>query len=283
MSKTRRKSLGQYFTPVSVIDCALDALAWLDRKGDSSRRRVIDPACGDGGFLHRVIDRGFAKPATVAGLDKDEDLAVAWEQNGRGPAEGPLLEVADGLLADHFGRVSIAEESFDWVIGNPPYAGEGLKNAAPDDLAKIADTYELARLRWKNPGSPERLRALPIEILFVERFWRLCRPGGFIAIVLPVGVFANTRWRFVREWLLARVTLHGVIGLPRKTFRAGGITARTCLALAGKAPAPDHHQVFFAEAEHIGLDDEENELPALLELWKNGETVATDERPWRLD
>ena len=102
-------------------------------------------------------------------------------------------------------------------------------------------------------------------------------------MVLPEGLLANDRWRFVREWLLPRVTLHAVVGLPRTTFRAGRITARTCLLIARKAPPGPDHEVLLAEVEHIGhRAGEPNDLPGVLEAWQDGREVVEEGKPWRV-
>ena len=285
MPNDRRRALGQYFTPPTVIDFALDALAWLDEDGGDARaRRLIDPACGDGGFLRRALERGLVAPANAFGIDADETLRATWNDALAPGPDGPWLGVGDGLLAEAVCGRPVHEEAFDWVVGNPPYAGEGLKHADAEVFARIAERYELCRLRYRSllPG-PEQLRRFPVEVLFAERFVRLCRPGGLIAVILPEGIFANERWRFVREWLLARVTLHAVVALPRTAFRPGRVTARTCLALARKGAPPPGHEVLLAEVERIGRKSgEANDLPAVLEAWRAGAEIAGPAAPWRL-
>lgn len=243
----KRKALGQYFTPPEVVGFCLEALGWLDAGNDAARRRVLDPACGEGAFLAGALERGLCLARNTYGIDLDGGLAASWREQGLGGPEGPWLGIGDGLLAESVCGQALAEGSFDWLVGNPPYAGEGLRAAAPEVLEQVRGRYELAARR---PG--ERLRRLPVEVLFVERFWRLCRPGGWVAMVLPEGLLANARWRFVREWLLPRVTLQAVVELPRDTFRAGGgITALTCVVIYRKAPAPPGHEVTLAQVERL--------------------------------
>ncbi len=283
MPANHRRSLGQYFTPLTVVDFALRALQWLSLSPapGPATRTLIDPACGDGVFLLRALALGLAAPAHTVGIDRDADLADQWSQRGLGGPTGPSLAVADGLTTTCAGDRPVVAGSFDWVVGNPPYGGAGLKDASPEALARIAAQYELARRRsGQAVSSPEQIRRLPLEVLFVERFHGLCREGGWLAIILPVGIFANERWRYVREWLLERVTLHAVIGLPRATFRAGATTAKTCLAIAQKSPAPAGHEVVFAEVAHIGLHGDADELEEVLRLWQAGARVSSDGAPW---
>ena len=282
---SRRQSLGQYFTPATVVDFALDALAWLSREDPVGPlyRTVIDPACGDGAFLQGAIGKGLVAGCRAFGLDNDPALRDVWREGGLAAEAGPRVDVSDGLLTESICGTPVEEGSFDWAIGNPPYAGRGLKEADEGHLQQILERYELCHLRYQSRAlEPQDIRRLPIEVLFIERFYRLCRPEGLIAIILPVGILANERWRFVREWLLPRATLYAVVGLPRDTFRAGGIAAKTCLVIARKSPVPCNHEVLLAEVEQIGLKEEADELPEVLRMWMKGGEAAKPDRPWTL-
>lgn len=51
ISREERKELGQFYTPDFVIDYI------LDRVSISPKKKLLDPACGSGGFLSRAYDR----------------------------------------------------------------------------------------------------------------------------------------------------------------------------------------------------------------------------------
>lgn len=277
MDNPHRKRLGQYFTPPTVVDFALDVLEWLSAEQDFETRRVIDPACGDGAFVRRVLERGLALSANVWGIDRDPALEAVWRDLGLFDGNGPRLLCGDGLLDFE----TATGGGFDWVVGNPPYAGEGLKQADAQVLREVASRYQLPALRsGRLTSTPDDCRRMPVEVLFLERFVQLCGPGGLVAVILPVGLFANARWRFVRDWLLARFTVEGVIGLPRSTFRHAGITAHTCLAVIRKCPPKSGHEVFLADADAIEPGDGGSDLPALFAAWQQGRELSDGERPW---
>jgi len=247
--------LGQFFTPRALIDFAFDALAAFG--AEVADARVADPACGPGEWLRAALERGAAQ---ALGADCDPAMARAWADSALAGDPRCALTVADGLAAG-----VLPEAACDLVVGNPPF-GADLADAGPDALRELARTSRLPfpdrgdRLLVEPSQSDlRRLARYPIELLFLERFAALCRPGGWIAIILPEGVLSNARWRHVREWLLGAMTVYAVVGLPRSTFRAHGTTARTCLLLLrARAPAPDH-EVALAEAESC-------EAPALAAL-----------------
>ena len=269
MPTTHSRSLGQFFTPPGVVDFTLGALAWLDAASTATSRRLIDPACGEGAFVLRALEAGLVRPPNAYGLDTDPGLQEVWR--AQGALSGARLGVADGLLADEVCGEPLLRESFDWVVGNPPYAGTGLKEASQQLLAAVADRYDLWRHRFgRDRLTWDNLRRVPIEILFIERFWQLCREGGHIAVILPEGVFSNSRWRFVRDWLLSVATVQAVVGLPRNTFRTGSTTAKTCLLLATRRPPVAGHRVRLAEVDSVGVGADQDRLPQLLAAWKEG-------------
>ncbi len=269
MPTAQSKSRGQFFTPTTVVDFTLGALAWLDAASTATTRRLIDPACGEAAFVLRALEAGLVRPPNAYGLDTDPGLQEVWR--AQGALSGARLGVADGLLADEICGEPLLRESFDWVVGNPPYAGTGLKSVSVETLAAVAERYFLWRHRFdRDQITWDKLRKVPIEILFIERFWQLCREGGHIAVILPEGVFSNGRWRFVRDWLLSVATVQAVVGLPRNTFRTGSTTAKTCLLLATRRPPEAGHRVRLAEVDSVGVGAGEDQLPQLLAAWKEG-------------
>lgn len=56
VSKSVRKDKGEFYTPTSIVDYILDALNFIS-KWEIENFHVIDPSCGSGSFLVRVIQR----------------------------------------------------------------------------------------------------------------------------------------------------------------------------------------------------------------------------------
>jgi len=227
-------SLAQHFTPLPVVELTLDLICEL--YGHLSTPRVIDPACGEGIFLRRAIERGLTLPDRVVGVERDPELALGWS----GSPGGPRLIVADALLG--LGAPGM-EGGFDLVLANPPFGtgSAGLRRLDGPSAERIADSYSLTG------GRPERVRRFPAEVLFLELCLKLARPGGHLAIILPEGILANARYRFVREWLLPRFQLDALVSFPAGTFHRTGAAARTALLLITKRPPAADHTVLLAE------------------------------------
>ncbi len=245
-------TLAQHFTPPHVVDLTFDLLERL--YGPLASPRVIDPACGEGAFLCRALERGLTTPDRVVGIERDPELA------GRlASADGPRLIVADALLGL---RAPAVEGAFDLVVANPPFGtgAAGLRELDRAALEDIARTYSFAGGKGYSPHSaqtagemgtvpfsPERVRRFPAEILFLELCLRLARPGGHVAIILPEGILANARYRFVREWLLPQFELDAVVSFPPDTFHRTGAAARTALLVLTKQRPGAGHEVWFVE------------------------------------
>ena len=238
------RNLAQFFTPAPVVRLAYDAMQWL--AGPIGEVTIADPACGAGEWLREGLAR--CRSAHLVGCDRDRRMARLWREAGLADDRRCELLVADALLP-----ATLRGRAFDLVVGNPPF-GITLADAGVRRLREVARLCHLHR----GAGAPrqpaarpsaadlQRLRRFPLELVFLERFLGLCRPGGRVAIILPEGVAANARWRYVRRWLLERVTMELVVSLPRETFRAHATTAKTCLMLMQSSPPPAGHQVLLA-------------------------------------
>ena len=77
-----------------------------------------------------------------------------------------------------------------------------------------------------------RLASTAIEVMFTERFVRLTRPGGLIAIIVPESIVASDRLASFRTWLLGRMDLLASISLPQKVFTGVGANAKTSIIIA---------------------------------------------------
>lgn len=129
----RRRNIGQFFTPPVVAGFVWELLEIIHGKKFSRHTRVIDPACGEGVFLRVAADRGTIAADCLFGADIDEALSEGWRADAR--LKHAHLLVANGLL-DQPDR-GVRAGSFDLVVGNPPFAGNGVR-----DLLRLLDDAE---------------------------------------------------------------------------------------------------------------------------------------------
>ena len=188
-------------------------------------------------------------------------------------------------------QIDIKAQQFDTVVGNPPYGGIGVdftSKKTPEvlELLKTLEAYEIfsqkkiskkkqetsskhkqdslfgkseASARHGSVGINEvgkLAQGLPIEILFIERFIQLAKPGGWIAIVIPDGILTNSNSHYVREFIAQKTKVEAIISLPRGTFKNAGTSAKTSILFLQKykeqSKEPDlNYPVFLASLESL--------------------------------
>ncbi|WP_324734977.1 N-6 DNA methylase [Thermococcus sp. SY098] len=74
-----RKRLGEFYTPVEIIDYILDGVGYKVGE-DIEDKKILDPACGSGGFLVRATRRLIARFLVKLGKATEEELEkVEWK------------------------------------------------------------------------------------------------------------------------------------------------------------------------------------------------------------
>jgi type I restriction enzyme M protein len=241
---------GQYFTPRPVVKMAVDMLEPQDGE------RVIDPACGSGGFLiHsllRVRDANSWAPSEVYkyaneclyGVDFDDKLVRVAKMSmivaGDGKANVIRVNSLDirawqnSSAATRIGPFtkSTTDGSFNVVLTNPPFAGKvtGRSQLVAYDLFDLASRGLLSATEDDavdannesgddDVAKTRRVNSMKRDILFLERGLDLLRPGGRMAIVLPQGNLNNIGLSGLREYIFGRARVLAVVGLHFFTFR----------------------------------------------------------------
>lgn len=236
LPKSAKGSRGQYFTPRHVVVEMVKIL------NPQKNERVLDPACGSGGFLLHTAK--FVKNKNtmlkIYGVDFDKRMVKIAKA---------LILIAGYENARIYNNNSLAymeelkENSFDVIFANPPFGGE-----IRDE--KILQEYELAKSNHKKQRD-----AVERHILFIERVIQLLKPGGRGALVVPQGILNNTNLSYIREWLFTKSRIIGVISLDANTFKPH-TNVKTSLLFFQKwqGPALTDYQVFMAVSQKSGKD-----------------------------
>jgi type I restriction enzyme M protein len=212
------KILGQFFTPYEVAEFIVSfALNYI-----STEKSACDPACGDGVFLSRLINHGFEP----LGVDIDKDVINLLSEEIK-----KYVRVENGLTL-------IKEGKFDLVVGNPPFSSK--YGRVQGDILKNFDL-----------GKQSSSQA--IEILFLEKFIKLCSENGVIGIILPQGIFSDLRLSYVRKYIREHLSIIAIISLPRHIFRSNGIktSSKTCILIGKKGRKTSSGKVMFASVNSI--------------------------------
>jgi SAM-dependent methyltransferase len=249
LDPARRRLLGSYYTPgpliAHLVEAALDPLLpWPGSRSAAARDalesalslRVLDPAVGDGSFLvevARCMARRLAAScglpeaplrAEVArrclrGVDVDPVAArLARRRVRQATGAAPVIFTADAL-ADPAATEpgALAEESFDVVVGNPPWGGwnRGLDR---ETKRSYRARFSLAR------------GMLDPAMLFLERCIAWLRPGGRLALVLPE-YFLIKNYPAARAHVLAHLRLEE---LARWGMAFPGVNVGACSLVASR-------------------------------------------------
>lgn len=202
-------------------------------------------------------------------------------------------------------------KEFDAVVGNPPYGGMGfssLKDKTTMESLNILEQlkkYEvLIYKKKKNPDENQtglfgsfmfgttllgggaslppikEIESLPIEILFIDRFIQLAKPGGWIAIIIPDGILANSNSHYVRQFVTDRAKVEVIVSLPRETFKNVGTNAKTSILFLRKYESGekkvDTYPVFLASVEKIGKEQFSTIVKAYEKIYNYGGNHMND-------
>ena len=126
---------------------------------------MLDPGCGNGEFIAGVLrfcaQRNWLVP-TIVGIELDPARAATAKRRFRGVTEVSIR---------HADFLQPSRETFDFVIGNPPYVSI-LALSGEERLAYRA-AYRTASGR------------IDLYVLFFEQALRLLAPGGRIVFITP--------------------------------------------------------------------------------------------------
>jgi type I restriction enzyme M protein len=282
---------GQFFTPQNAVRLLVSIVNPVPGE------KIIDPACGAGGFLsaaaRHLLSAGASAEevaGSVFGIDKDRYLVGLASAHVSVVTLAPArVYCADSLrwaseegqdfpLKDQLG-------TFDVVLANPPF-GSRIVAASPDTQRAFELGY-----RWKASTKAGKLvktetlqNNVPPQALFIERCLSLVKPGGRIGVVVPESLISSRNHRYVVQYIREHAQVKAVIGMPDALFKTsgkGGTHTKTCLLFLEKktnGTTSRRNKIFLAEAKWCGRDSRGNkiqydDLPkiaARYEVSKNG-------------
>jgi len=234
-----RGGLGQFFTPKEIVDFMIEF------SEPSSKKIILDPACGSGGFLISYLNKIKEKEKidsekifqifenNLWGFEIDMELSYLAKIN--------LLLNGDG--AKHILNINSLtypkndlENSFDLILTNPPFSF----NVEDKD---ILNNYLLGKDKKKEQ----------IDILFLEVCFNLLKENGIVGIVLPEGLVNLPKYQYFRNYILNNFTLKGTISLPAGAFLPfGQSNSKTCILFLKKSKS-SNQRFFVGDAREVGF------------------------------
>jgi hypothetical protein len=246
------KELAQYLTPIECVNCMTDlAFADIERDPDDRHRIlsvtwenpyvILDPTCGVGSFLIaslrrvRQMVRAADLPSSrqqeifdifrdhcVYGQDKVDRMVSYAKLNMILFGDGHANIYQGNSIVDEPGRtdkLKQLEGQVSLILTNPPFGGEfSGEDIGPYEFGHVGEDFSKPLV--KGP--------VDSEILLLERYIRLLRPGGRMVVVVPDGLLTNQgRQARMRQWLRDRAVLKAVISFPTVTFEQAGTATKT--------------------------------------------------------
>ena len=242
---------GQFFTPRNIVQMMIEVLQ------PSSKDKIIDPACGSGGFLAytlKYLIKKKSKNYSINGLDKDDFLSKIAKI---------YLSLIGNKQYDVFCENSletpikwkketqkiITPNSYDIVLTNPPFGAK-----IPVVGEHLLKQYKLGQF-WKNDSgkwiNSKKIRDKQSpQVLFIERCIQLLKDKGRMGIVLPDGIFGNPSDKYIWEYIKSECSILGVVSLAQETFQPSTHTKTSVLFL--EKNNTQRKSVFMGIAENVG-------------------------------
>ena len=194
---------GEFYTPRPVVRFI------VERVKPKLGEKILDPACGTGGFLveaynllekqqHTVEDRQLLQSETLYGVEKKPMPFLLGMMNlllhG---VDRPNLR-RDNALKNPLREIT-EKDRVNVIVTNPPFGGE--------------------EERGIQLNFPEATRTGETALLFLQFIMRSLKEGGRCGMVVPNGtLFGDGVAARVKEQLLNDFNLHTIVRLPNGVF-----------------------------------------------------------------
>ncbi len=204
---------GEFYTPRAITQFITDTI------NPQLGEKILDPACGTGGFLTCAIENLLSQANSVDDRKSIEENIEGWEYKPLPyllattnlilhDIEVPNIRFGDALdqpLSNYTDKHRV-----DVIIANPPFGGI------------VANNNET--------NFPTTFRTKESADLFLILMVHLLKKGGRAGIVLPDGSLTGDGIKQrVRQKLLEECNLHTIIRLPNSVFQPYATVATNLL------------------------------------------------------
>lgn len=204
---------GEFYTPRAVTRFITDII------NPQIGEKVLDPACGTGGFLSGAVEHLRQQTNSIEERQALQDNVIGWEYKPL-----PYLLATTNLILHDIEVPNITfrdaldqplsnyteKDRVDVILANPPFGGI------------VANNNET--------NFPQTSRTKESADLFLVLITHLLKMGGRAGIVLPDGSLTGEGVKQrVRQRLLEECNLHTVIRLPNSVFQPYATVATNLL------------------------------------------------------
>lgn len=229
------KSKGQFYTPAEVSRIMAQIIG-IDQAETTATTTVYDPTCGSGSLLLKVGAEAKTK-VSLYGQEKDGATSGLARMNMI-LHDNPSAEIKQGnTLANPLFRNEQSEslKTFDFVVANPPFSDKRWGNGV--------DTENDPHQRFDGFGVPPNKNG---DYAYLLHIIRSLKSRGKGACILPHGVlFRGNVEAAIRENIIRKGLIKGIIGLPANLFYGTGIPA--CIIVVDKENAQNRRGIFMID------------------------------------
>ncbi|REL32983.1 type I restriction-modification system subunit M [Rhodohalobacter sp. SW132] len=261
------KSKGQFYTPAEVSRILAKVIGV--ENADSPALTAYDPTAGSGSLILKVADEAPVD-ITIYGQEMDVATTALAKMNmvlhNRPEAVHDIMR--GNTLADPKFTDSGSLKRFDFVVANPPFSFKSWTNG----LDPENDPYN----RFEGFGIPPSKNG---DYAFLLHIVKSLKSTGTAAVILPHGVLfrGNAEGR-IRENLIERGYIKGIIGLPANLFYGTGIPA--CILVLDKEQAGSRDGIFMIDGSEGYLKDgnknrlRERDIHKIVDLFREQKETA---------
>jgi N-6 DNA Methylase/TaqI-like C-terminal specificity domain len=279
-----RKARGAYYTPAAIVDYILqNTLIQRLNQTSNDSLRLIDPACGGGIFLlsayqrllgwylqkylkhsqlstqpickaengnwHLTLaERSRILRAHIYGIDLDSG-AIAITQLSlelqclAGELDRATLQIHDlsqNLQCDNTILRKDSPNEFDIVVGNPPYLdSEWMTMHLADWRSYCTAHYQTAIGNWD------------LFCIFIEKSLTLCKPNGWVSLVVPNKLAAADYAAAARSLLTRQTTLFALRDYAKTAAFSASVYPLVYVAQKIALPDATHQTVWYEQMQSL--------------------------------
>lgn len=258
------KKLGQYFTPrelVRVMSVLVGENKIVNALLTNTEIKVLDPACGTGGFLvylmqdaiRKINEKYSKREITLAsrdaaiqrlktqvfyGSDANEGVAASAKMNMIIAGDGHTNIQHEDSLSMAASNWSIAHPDCSLILTNPPFGTSEADSLSHDDRLQFG------------------VSSTKGQYLFIQKMIDCTAPGGEICTVIDEGVLNTDSGADLRSYILQSCRIKAIVNLPPETFKPNKINVRASLLYMEKRAEQndfeDQYKITIAKISSLG-------------------------------
>lgn len=270
------KSKGQFYTPAEVSRIMAQVIGV--EKVEKQSQTVYDPTAGSGSLLLKIADES-ENGVTIYGQEKDV-ATVALAKMNMILHNNELSDIRQGdtLSSPEFRDREGNLKTFDFAVANPPFSTKSWSNG----FDPANDLYK----RFEGYGLPPAKNGDYAFLLHLIKSLKSNKGKG--AIILPHGVlFRGNAEGTIRENIIKRGYIKGIIGLPANLFYGTGIPA--AIIVIDKENASVRKGIFMIDASKGFIKDgnknrlREQDIHKIVDVFNNKTEVPKFSRMIPID